>query len=380
MNTKNAINIRDLADMAARRLPKVIFDYLEGGAEDEVTSSMNRCSFSRYRFLPNVLRGNAKRDLSIKLFDDELTVPFIIGPTGLNGIFWQDADLALAKAAAETGTIFTTSTASNNSMEHISQATQAAKWFQLYPWGKREISGRLMSRAKNAGYKALVVTVDSLHPGKRERDIRNRFSHQVRLTPRVIVDGLMHPNWLFNVWLRHGMPRIENIAEFLPPNASAKELANFTRSQRNPAFCWEDVRWIKNEWNGPVLVKGILNKKDVEIAAKYGIDGIIVSNHGGRQLDGAVSTIEVLPDIVASVDGSMPILIDGGFRRGSDIVKAIALGATAVLLGRAPLYGVAAGGQKGVEKSLTILKDEIDLVLALLGCSSVKELSPEHLI
>jgi (S)-mandelate dehydrogenase len=379
MHIVNAINIGDLANLAKRRLPKVIFDYLDGGAEDERTLRANRSAFDDYRFRPRVLTGNAKRDLSITLFGDKLSLPFLIGPTGLNGIHWRDADLALAQAAADAGTVFTVSTASNNSLEQIAGSTSGPKWFQLYPWGDRRVSERLIERAKAARYKVLVVTVDSMISGKRERDARNHFSHELRFTPRVMLDGLAHPHWLTSVWLRTGMPRFENIAEFLAPGANARALAEFTRSQRNSALNWADLLRMKQQWGGPMLVKGVLSVEDVAHAANAGADGVIISNHGGRQLDGTVATMQVLPEIVAAAGNSLTVLIDGGFRRGSDVVKALALGAKGIMLGRAPLYGVAAAGQTGAMKALSILEDEVDRVLGLLGCTSVSQLSREYL-
>jgi (S)-mandelate dehydrogenase len=378
MRIHDAVNIHDLARLAERRLPGVIFDFLEGGAEDEITLRANRAVFESYRFRPRLLTGRTERDLSIELFGDKLALPFLIGPTGLNGIHWVDADLALARAAADAGTAFALSTASNNSLEQVAQCAAGPKWFQLYPWGDRILCQRLMARAQDAGYKALIVTVDSLIPGNRERDVRNRFSHQLRFTPKTMVDGLAHPGWLAGVWLRRGMPRFENIAEFAPPGADARALADFTRSQRNAGLDWEDLAWMRSCWNGPMLLKGVLTVEDMLQAGALGLDGVIVSNHGGRQLDGAVTTMEVLPDLVAAAGDSMVVLIDGGFRRGADIVKALALGAKGVLLGRATLYGVAAGGQAGAAKALAILKSEVERVMALLGCASIPELSPRH--
>lgn len=379
MNLNDAINIRDLESMAKRRLPKVIFDYMAGGAEDEKTLARNRLIFDRYLLRPRVLSGAAKTNLATSLFGDEISLPFIIGPTGLNGIHWTNGDIALARAAAAAGTIFTLSTASNNSIEQVAQRVDGLKWFQLYPWGDRVVVGRLIARAKASGYRVLVVTVDSLIGGKRERDARNRFSHEVRLTPKVVVDGIMHPQWLTSVWLLHGMPRFENVAEFLPAGVTASELAEFTRSQRNPSLSWGDIAWIKAQWDGPVAIKGVLTAEDALELVKLGIDGVVISNHGGRQLDGCVSPLEALPEVVAAVGDNLTVLIDGGFRRGSDIVKALALGADAVLLGRATLFGLAAGGESGVRRALDILTDEVFRVTALLGCNDVVNLCRDHL-
>ena len=378
MNIADAVNIDDLAVLAKRRLPKVIFDFMEGGAEDERTLRANRDGFARYRLRPRVLTGKGKCDLAITLFGHQLAAPFMIGPTGLNGIHWPDGDLQLARAASKAGVGFALSTASNNSIEQVAEDSPGTKFFQLYPWGDRKLCGRLAERAAATGYKALIITVDSLVGGKRERDLRNHFSHEVNLTPRVVWDGLTHPRWLASTWLGRGMPRFENVAEFAPAGATAHDLAEFTRSQRNPRLSWDDIAWIRTQWQGPLLVKGILTAEDALRAKEAGVEGVVVSNHGGRALDGAPATIEVLPEIVAAVGGTMRILVDGGFRRGSDIVKALALGAHCVLLGRATLYGLAAGGEPGVTRALTILRDEVERVFALTGCATVSDLTPRH--
>lgn len=238
--------------------------------------------------------------------------------------------------------------------------------------------GRLAQRAAAAGYKAMIITVDSLVGGKRERDLRNHFAHEVNITPRVVWDGLTHPRWLASTWFGRGMPRIENVAEFARAGANAHDLAEFTRSQRNPKLSWDDIAWIRTQWQGPLLVKGILTAEDALCAKQVGADGVVVSNHGGRALDSAPATIECLPEIVAAVVGGMRVLVDGGFRRGSDIAKALALGADCVLLGRATLYGLAAGGEPGVARALSILRDELERVFALTGCGSVADLTPQH--
>jgi (S)-mandelate dehydrogenase len=380
MATSNAINIADLQERARARLPRVVFDYMDGGAEDETTLSANREAFKDWRLNSRLVTGHVGRDLSTTVLGQKIALPFLIGPTGLNGLHWKGADLALARAAAAAGTIFTLSTASTSSLEAVAQCTPAPKWFQLYPWGDRKVVGRLIERAKAAGYTAMMVTVDSLIAGRRERDARNNFSHEVKMTPKVVVDGLVHPGWLLNTWLAGGgMPRIENVAEFCGEKPTAHDLAEFTRSQRNAGLSWEDIAWMRAQWQGPFMVKGLACGEDVDLARKAGADGVVVSNHGGRQLDSAPGTLEVLPEVVAAAGGSMDVLIDGGFRRGSDVVKAMALGAKAVLLGRATLYGVASEGQAGVAKALDILKSETDRTLALMGCGAISELSPTWL-
>lgn len=373
-----AVSVDDMARLAQARLPRVVWEYLAGGAEDETLLRENRDAFARIRLSPRVLTGRGRQDLSVTLFGNRYAAPFLIGPTGLNGLFWREGDLALARAATAAGIGFVLSTASNTSLEEVAKRTSGPRWFQLYPWGDPALSARLLHRARIAGYAAAVVTVDSLVAGKRERDLRNRFSHEIRITPRVALDGLRHPRWLASVWLRGGMPRFENVAEFLPAGATATDLAEFTRSQRNPFFSWDDVAHLRDVWRGPLLVKGVLAAADAERAIAVGADGIVISNHGGRQLDVAQATIDALPTIAAAVGGRMTILLDSGIRRGSDIVKALALGADAVLLGRATLYGLAAGGEAGVARVLEILRDETARTLALVGCSEAVEVTAEH--
>ena len=379
MKLSDAVNIADLGELARRRLPKVVWDYLDGGAEDEITLRANRSGFDRYRFRPRLLTANAKRDLAITLFGEKYSAPFLIGPTGLNGLHWGDADIALAKAAADFGTGFSLSTASTNTIEEVGACSSGPKWFQLYPWADRAFSARMIERAKSSGYKVLLVTVNSVNAGRRERDMRHRFSHEVTLTPSVVFDGLMHPAWLYSVWLKGGgMPRMSNVAEFLPTGADAAMMAEFTRQRRNPLLNWDDMAFIKREWAGPMLIKGVLTAADTKLAVDAGADGVVVSNHGGRQLDGSLATIEALPDIAAAAQNAV-VMLDGGVRRGSDIVKAIALGANGVLLGRATLYGLAAAGQAGVAKALSILANEVDRVLALLGCKGIGDITPDHI-
>ncbi|MGR3699247.1 MAG: alpha-hydroxy acid oxidase [Roseovarius sp.] len=372
------VNIDDLRRRARRRLPRVVFDFLDGGAEDEVTLRRNRQAYEDIRLTPRILKGGTV-DLSIDLFGQKFASPFMIGPTGLNGIYWPKGDLHLAGAAEDAGIGFAVSTASNSSMEEIAQRSGGPLWFQLYPWGKEAFSRALIDRASEAGYSALIITVDSLVGGKRERDLRHGFAHEITMSAPIVLDGLMHPGWLKSVWLSNNRPRLQNLVAFLGERASDKELADFTRSQRNPHFSWEDVRRIRKQWNGPLLIKGIMCAEDALRARQEGADGVIVSNHGGRQLDGAPATIDVIGDIAGQLDKDAKILLDGGIRRGSDTVKALALGAHGVLLGRAPLYGLAAHGREGVAQALSILEDELRRTMIFVGCQSVRDLGAQHI-
>ncbi len=375
---RDAVNIEDLARLAQRHLPKVIWDYLDGGSDDEVTLKLNRTAFGRYQFRPRMVTGNATRDMSVELFGERFATPFLIGPTGLAGIFTPDGDLKLSRAAATFNTGFCLSTASNNSLEQVAKHSQGPRFFQLYPWGGRDLTLRLLERAKNSGYAALMVTVDMITAGNRERDVRNKFANAIHLSPRMLWDAATHPRWVLNTWVARGMPRLENLAEFLPAGSNAYDLVAFTKTQRNPSYSWSDLEWIRGIWKGPLIIKGILTAEDTTIAARLGADAVVVSNHGGRSLDGAVASLDALPEVVASA-GSMKVLVDGGFRRGTDIVKAMALGAHAVLLGRSALYGLAAGGEQGVLRALEMLRDETDRTMSMLGCQSISEVTANHI-
>ena len=371
---RQEVNIEDFRTRARRSLPRVVFDFLDGGAESEITLHRNRSAFDDIRLKPRILKGGDV-DLSVTLFGQKYAAPFQIGPTGLNGLYWPEGDLHLAAAAKQAGVAFTVSTASNTTMEEIAQKNNGPLWFQLYPWGKEAFSNALIERASAAGYSVLVITVDSLVGGKRERDLRHGFAHEIRMSPSVILDGLLHPRWLKSVWLSQHRPRLQNLVAFLGDDVSDKALAEFTRAQRNPNFSWDYVRRLRKLWQGPLVIKGIMCAEDAMAAQREGADGVVVSNHGGRQLDGAPATIEILSEIVSVLDQHMTVLLDGGVRRGSDIVKALALGADAVLLGRAPLYGLAARGRAGVSSALSILEDEMRRTMIFTGCHGVSDLS-----
>jgi (S)-mandelate dehydrogenase len=372
------INIGDLRRRARRRLPRVIFDYVDGGAEDEATLRENRAAFGRLAFRPRILAGG-DIDTSTKLFGQRVSLPIVVAPTGLNGLLWPEGDLCLARAAARVGAGIAVSTASNASLEEIAGAVDLPRWFQLYPWGGPDFALAMLERAAAADYGALVVTVDSLVPGNRERDRRHGFAHKVRLSPRIVLDGLAHPRWLARVWLRGGMPRMENLAAFLPDGATANDMADFSRRQRNPGFSWEDLARIRRHWNGALVLKGVLAAEDAVRARQIGCDGVVVSNHGGRQLDGAIATVAALPEIADAVGADMTVLLDSGIRRGTDIAKAIALGADAVMVGRAALYGLAAAGEEGATAALATLAEELRRTMRLLGSRDLAAITPDRL-
>ncbi|HYM41942.1 MAG TPA: alpha-hydroxy acid oxidase [Steroidobacteraceae bacterium] len=374
-----AINIADLRERARRRVPGFAFEYVEGGAEDESSLRGNRSAFERLRFLPQTLIDTSSRQLRTTILGSAAQAPLVIAPTGLNNMLHAEGDLALARAAARLGIPFTLSSLSTTRLEEVAQRAGGRLWMQLYVLKDRAIARDIMQRASAAGYEALVFTTDANVFGSREWDQRN-FRAPGKPTLRAALDTLRHPRWMYEVLLRHGIPRFRNIESFLPPGAaSAVGGSTVIPGLFQPTIVWDDIAWIRQFWRGKLLIKGVLTTADAERARALGCDGVVLSNHGGRQLDSCVAAIDVLPEIVAAVGGRLSILVDGGFRRGSDIVKALALGAEAVLLGRATLYGLGAAGERGVQRALEILTVETDRVLGMLGCTSVSQLGPQYL-
>lgn len=374
-------NIADLRKIALARVPKGLFEFVDRGTEDEVSLRNNRAVFERIRFRPRTLVDVSKRSQEVTLFGRKHKMPITIAPTGTAGLMWHQGEIALARAAAEAGIPFTLATGSMTAMETVAEQAGGTLWFQLYMWPDRSLSHKLVERARAAGFEGLVVTVDGVVSGNREYNLRNGFTIPFSFTRRNVTDVLRHPRWLLQVLGRYvmttGMPRYENYPSEIKYKVTARPMG---RSQmRNDSLNWDDLRDLRRMWPHRLLVKGILHPQDAVNAADCGADGVIVSNHGGRNLDGAVSPIEVLPEIVDAVGKRVAVLVDSGFRRGSDVVKALAMGAHAVQIGRATLYGVAAGGEAGAKRAIRIFREEIDRVMALIGCNSVAELSPEVL-
>ncbi len=374
-----ALNIADLRAIARRRVPRFAFEYVEGGAEDEVTLRNNREAFARWRLLPGTLVDTTARHLRATLFGRPMDAPLVIAPTGLNGILDPDGDVALARAAARLNIPFTLSTFSTTRLEDVAARAGGRLWMQLYVMRERAGARELVRRAAAAGYEALVFTSDANVFGSREWDRRN-YRAPGRPTLATLADIVCHPRWLAAVARAGGLPRLRNLEDHLP-RASTSALGGSTLIPQlvDASIRWEDLEWMREAWPGKLLVKGILNVADAERAAALGCDGIVLSNHGGRQLDSCVAPIEMLPEIARAVGNRMSLIIDSGFRRGTDIVKAIALGAHAVMLGRATLYGLAAGGEPGVDRALRILISETDRVLGQLGCREIAELHPRLL-
>jgi (S)-mandelate dehydrogenase len=370
-----ALNIADLRAIARRRIPGFVYEYMEGGAEDEATLRGNREALERLRLVPRTLVDTSARHQRCMILGREANAPLVIAPTGLNGLLHADGDVALARAAAKLGVPYTLSTVSTTRLEEVARRAGGRLWMQLYVVKDRAIARDVMQRAGAAGYEALVFTTDANVFGNREWDQRG-YRRPGQPTLRAMFDTLRHPRWLWEVMVRHGMPRFRNLEAFLPASLTPMGASTVIPALFAPTICWNDIAWIREHWRGPLLLKGVLSVADAEQAAALGCEGIIVSNHGGRQLDHCVAAIDVLPEIVAAVGTRLAVLVDGGFRRGTDVLKALALGAQAVMVARATLYGLIAGGEAGVERSLKILTTEIDRALGQLGCRSVADLGP----
>jgi len=378
---KTACNIFDLRDLAKARIPRGPFEFVDRGTEEEVALRNNREVFDRIRFKPRTFVNVAKRSQETEIFGVKHKMPMVIAPTGTAGLMWYEGEIALAKAARAAGIPFTLATGSMTAMERVADEAGGELWFQLYLWPDRSMSHELVERAKAAGYKALVVTVDGVSAGNREYNIRNGFTLPFTYSPVALADMIMHPRWLFGVLFKYlattGMPMYQNYPERAKAKMTAGPMGR--SSLRTDAIEWADLDALRKIWPHKLIVKGILNAEDAATAVDHGADGIDVSNHGGRNLDGIISPIEVLPEIVDAVGKRATIFCDSGFRRGSDVVKALCLGANAVMVGRATLYGVAAGGEAGAARALEIFRDEIHRNIALLGVNKLEELGPQYL-
>lgn len=364
-------NIKGMRRAARARLPKIVFDYLEGGAEDECDLTENNISYDRWKFKPRRLVDLSTVDPTTEILGSPASFPGVVAPTGLNSLFWPNGDIALARAAARAGIPFVLSTASNDSLETVAAQADGERWFQLYVIEKT-LATSLVKRAKNLDYSKLIITTDVVFNGKRERDLKNGFGLPMGYNLKTIFDGITHPTWTMD-YLKHGTPKLGNLAnEELSPEARAALL----QRSMDAGFTWNDLAMIRDLWPGQIILKGILHKEDVDKCQQYGIDGVVLSNHGGRQLDTTISPVDALAKISSqALEGR--ILVDGGIRRGRDIAKAKALGASSVLIGRAVLYGLAAAGEEGAFKALTILKEEFEGCMKQLGCSTVNQLTSD---
>ncbi|MCD0504499.1 alpha-hydroxy acid oxidase [Bordetella petrii] len=366
----HAQSIEDLRRAARRRLPRAIFDFFDGGAEDELALAANRAAFARLRLAPFALVDVSQAQTQAEVLGGASSMPLAVAPTGAVGYGRRGGDIAIARAAAAAGVPYTLSTSATASIEQIADAAPGRLWFQAYILRNRAMLDALIARAQAADYEALMITVDLPVGGKRERDARNHLSFPFRYTARNLFDFACHPAWALGMLCR-GLPVMENLKGLEAPSASATRLASSVGRSYDPSFDWGRLRQIRDAWPRKLIVKGILRPDDAERLVAMGCDAIVVSNHGGRQLDSAAATLDALPAVVRAVDGRVPVMVDGGVRRGGDMLKARALGAQAVLVGRATLWGAVAAGQPGAERALAILRDELLRTMQLCGVREV---------
>src|SRR3954452_8849124 len=378
MHLADAVNIEDLRRLAKRRLPRAIFDFFDGGAEDEVTLRDNRAAFERIRLLPKVLVNVAKIDMSGELFGQRATLPLAIAPTGGISAGRAGAELVLARAAKAFGVPFTLATPAAFTIERVAEEVGGRLWFQLYAVREHSFREKLIARAAAAGYEAMLVTVDLPVSGKRERDPRNGFRTPYNPNWRNSRDVIFKPAWLLEI-MRHGLPGMANMEGYKFSTPKGTDIATAVGREMDPSLDWDQIKGLRELWPRKLLIKGVERPEDAEKAAAIGLDGVVVSNHGGRQLDGAAPTLDALPEIAKAVGSKITVLLDGGVRRGVDILKARALGAHGVLTGRATLFGVQAAGEAGARRALEILATELQRSMQLCGVRSVAEIGPDLL-
>jgi L-lactate dehydrogenase (cytochrome)/(S)-mandelate dehydrogenase len=367
-----------MRERARQRLPRPVFDFADGAAEDETTLRANEAAFERWSLWPQPLRGSPARDLSLELFGQKLSMPVLVGPTGLAGLFWPQGEIASARGAAAAGTVYCLSHGSVCTVEALAAAHQGPRWMQVFIYKDRGFTREMADRAAAAGCQALVLTIDNQLLGKRERDLVNGFTIPPRFGPRQLAQFARRAPWWWA--MRRELPRI-TFGNYVRPGAreSVANLAGRMAGLLDPAMSWDDVQALRTHWKGPLLIKGVLHPAEARQAVDHGADGLIVSNHGGRQLDGAVATLDALPRVVDAVQGRVPVLLDGGIRRGSHVLKALALGARAVLVGRPQLWALSVGGEEGVCHLLRLLASELDRAMGLCGLQSLDQVGRDLL-
>ena len=374
--------IADLRQLAKSKLPRAVFDFIDGGAEEESTLQNNLNAFSHYRWLPHVL--NDVRDVSTHttLFDQSMALPFGIGPTGGAGFGHPKADLALAKTASQFGIPYTLSSSATTTIEDIAKVAHGRLWFQAYVLKDKEFFWQMIERARACDYEGLMITVDLPVGGKRVRDFHNHFSLPFKLTPRNLLDFSSRPAWLIRL-LTHGVPSLANLKGL--EKAATTQASSFTKlastvgKNYDPAFNFESLAKVRDRWKGKLIVKGVYRPDDAKRIMALGCDAIVVSNHGGRQLDGAMATLDALPEVVKAVDHQIPVLMDSGIRHGGDIAKALALGANGVLIGRASLYGAVAQSDQGAQRAIEILSEELTRTMQLCGVTKLNQFNETFL-
>ena len=369
-------DIGDLRAMAKKRMPNGCFDYIDGGAQDEVTAAANVSAYGDYYFRPRVLRDVTSVDTTSTLLGGEVPVPLMIAPTGFDRIAHSEGELAVARAAQRAGIPYSLSTMGTRSIEEIAAVNDGRKWFQVYVWRDKPLLKEMLDRAATSGFEGIMITVDTAVLGRRERDVRRGFSLPPKVGFDTLLDGVRHPRWTFD-FLRAEPIQFANVkgSADVGDGSTPVTLADYINSQFDPALSWSDIEWFRENWSGMMMIKGVQTVEDAEIAADMGLDGVILSNHGGRQLDFAPPPIHLVAPVADAVGGRTSIICDGGVRRGSDIVKALAMGADACMIGRAYFYALGAAGEKGVDWVLDFLRAGVEHTMALSGIGSIKELN-----
>jgi (S)-mandelate dehydrogenase len=375
---KRAHNIRDLREIAKERLPRAIFEFVERGTEDDLLIRQNREALERIKFNPRTLRDVTGRDPSIELFGKKQALPIVIAPTGIADLMCYRGERAVAAAASSAGIPFTQTTSSTTSFADIAKVTQSGRWLQLYLWEQRDLSWAMIDRAAEQGFEVLVVTVDTPKLPLREFNKHNGMTNPIRANPTLALDFIAHPRWSLGVLARYmlagGVPQFANY-----PDEHRTSIRKVSRIENAQSLSWADVDELRKRWAGPLVIKGILAREDAKLAREHGVDAVCVSNHGGRNFDSSPASIDVLAEIVDDVGGDITVLWDGGVRRGADVLKALAIGARAALIGRATLFGAAAAGEAGARHALALLANEIDMAMAMLGVTRIAELDRSYL-
>ncbi|TNE86125.1 MAG: alpha-hydroxy-acid oxidizing protein [Gammaproteobacteria bacterium] len=372
-------NIDDLRKLAKKRLPASLFGYIDGGSDDEYTLRNNTSAFDHYALMQRILVDVSEIDLSTTVLGKKIDWPVLCAPTGMSRMFHHEGERAVAREAAKSGTFYSLSTLSTTSIEDVGRETDGPKMFQVYVHRDRELSREFVQRAKSAGFDALCLTVDLPAHGNRERDLRTGMTLPPKLTAKSVLDVLLHPAWVYH-YLTTDAIELANVAHKIREGSGeVSNLLQYVSKQFDPTVSWEDAEWIKSLWDGPFVIKGIMSVEDAKRAVDIGASAIVISNHGGRQLDSSPATIEMLPKIADAVGGQIELILDSGIRRGTHVLKALALGADACMIGRSYLYGLAAGGQPGVARALQLLRAEIELDMKLMGCRQLSDVTTDCL-
>ena len=380
MNLKDCHNFSDFRKLAKKKLPSPIFHYIDGGADDEITLIRNTESFNDCDLVPNILASVGKPDLSTTLFGKKIKMPIFLSPSAMQRLYHHEGDLASARAAEKFGTFYSMSTMANNTIEEVSSISSGPKLFQLYVHKDQSITDDLIDRSRRSGFDAMCLTVDTLVAGNREKDHRTGFTTPPKLTLQSLISFAMHPGWVFN-YFTHKKFELANVAKKTDKGTNiSKSVIEYINEQYDPAMNWKDAEYCVKKWNGPFALKGVMSVEDAKKAIDIGCTAIMISNHGGRQLDGSRSPFDQVNAIREAVGDRLEIILDGGVRRGTHVLKALAAGATACSFGKMFLFSLAAGGQKGVEHLLQNMHDEINRNMVLMGCKNLKELSSSKLI